>query len=300
MSQEKPIVCFDTSAFNALLDDEEREHLVSIITERTSSRITSLAMIEVVATSDGERRHLLLSLMKRLSNGTRPLAMPNKLLRRATRGFGKTGPRMILTVTQEDSAFWYLLDDPSSATESERLEALNWKDALEHSFDETHALARVHFQNIFSGNPSDRPRSVAALFRYFKQHDQEIYKLVARQYRDITGKTLARASLWHFFMRVPDWPLFLAAWGHEMFARAISETNYGRRGRPGNLDLWAGGYLPYCDVFVTNDTGEGRGGQFSALRLLNQLVPVNNQRPRKARILTYPRFRAELLATEMT
>ena len=94
----------------------------------------------------------------------------------------------------------------------------------------------MQFQNIFAENPSDRRGSVAALFRYFKQHDQEIYKLVAKQYRDITGKTLARASLWYFFERVPEsQPFFYSLpQGPEMFARAISETNYGRRGKPGN------------------------------------------------------------------
>jgi hypothetical protein len=297
VTEQEQTVCFDTSVFNALLDDEQREPLVSRILATTRPLITSLSMIEVIATLDEERRQ---SLMKRLSDGTRPLAMPNTLLTRATLGFGKTTFSMTLTVTEGDSQFWYLLDDPSSATKIAQMEALTWKNALEDSFHATHKRARVELQAIFSEKPADRPQSIAALFRYFKKHNQEIYKVVAKHYRFTTGKTLARAALWQLFASAPDWPLYLAAWGHELFARAISETNYGRRGKPGNLDLWAGAYLPYCDIFVTNDTGQGRGGQFRALRLLNRIVPVNTQRRRRARVLTYARFKAELLATEKT
>jgi hypothetical protein len=61
VSQEKPTVCFGTSTFNALLDDEVCERLVSPIMDRTRPLITSLAIIEVVATNDDQRRYSLLS-----------------------------------------------------------------------------------------------------------------------------------------------------------------------------------------------------------------------------------------------
>jgi len=293
--QTKPLLCLDTSAFNALLDDEENERLISLTNDRFKPLITSIAIAEVIATPGEDRRWALLSLMKRMSDGTRPLAMPNTLLWRATREFGKANTKITVTITERDAAFWHILENPQTAGDSERLKALEWKDSLERSFSEAHARARGAFQNLFSQDPTSRPRNVAALFRYFRTHDQEIYSFVAKSYRRETGKTLARGALWQLFKRVPNWPIYLAGWGHEMFARAISETNYGRRGKPGNLDLWCAGYLPYCDVFVTNDEGEGRGGQYNALRLLNRLISPD-VKPQRARILTFRRFRTTVLS----
>ena len=88
---------------------------------------------------------------------------------------------------------------------------------------------------------------------------------------------------------LPQWPLYLAGWGHEMFARAIRSSNYGIRGKPGTLDLWCAIYLPICDRFVTNDDG-----QYRALRVLNVLNKRFFETPTKTHVLRYERFKEEL------
>jgi hypothetical protein len=93
------------------------------------------------------------------------------------------------------------------------------------------------------------------------------------------------------FEIVPQWPLYLAGWGHEMFARAIRRSNYGAKGKPGALDLWCAIYLPVCDRFVTNDDG-----QYRALRLLNVLNKRFFETPTKTQVLRYHRFKAEVFA----
>jgi hypothetical protein len=299
MTGVKPSCCLDTSAFNALLDDPEREAIISAILSAYRVLITSIAMVEVLATPNQERRWALLGLMKAISDDTRPLAMPNKLLNRATKAFAQNRPSLNLTITHEDERFWLILQNPTQAGDSARAKAIEWNKSLESSFADAHVKARPDFQELFANDPSSRPRNIVGLFRYFQYHDQGIYDLVRGHYRKVTGRFLARSAMWHLFARVPDWPLSLAGWAHEMFARAISETNYGRRGKPGNMDLWSAGYLPYCDVFVTNDTGgsagNGRGGQYRALRLLNYLVPQTELKPFRARVLTFQRLKADLL-----
>jgi hypothetical protein len=52
----------------------------------------------------------------------------------------------------------------------------------------------------------------------------------------------------------------------------------------GRNDLFMAVYLPYCDVFVTDDVG-----QQNALRAIAQEVGLG------VKILSYPDFRAELL-----
>src|SRR4051812_36876556 len=115
--------CLDTSAVNALLDEASRATFSASIRARLQVLVTSINLVEVIATPSPERRMALLSLLKELANNTRPLAMPNKLLRRASRAYARKKGNLTITVTEEDAAFWHVLQHPQDAGESEREEA---------------------------------------------------------------------------------------------------------------------------------------------------------------------------------
>jgi hypothetical protein len=286
------IYCFDTSAINALHDDGERDKVVSrLLTAPHRTHISCVNIAEAVSTSDEPRRHSLLLLLRQMSNGTNPLKMPNKLIRRATKAFARGKLSLTVTITDEDSAFWWLMDDPTSANGIRQVEALRWKESLERPFIEAHREARPAFQSLFNDPTTPPPRSVAQLLRSFRQQDGAIYEFLKRFYKKETGRYLSRDTMWRMFDVLPMWPLYLAGWGHEMFARAIRTSNYGIRGKPGTLDLWCAIYLPICDRFVTNDDG-----QYRALRLLNVLNKRFFETPTKTHVLRYHRFKEELVA----
>lgn len=215
------------------------------------------------------------------------------------KAYAKRKPSLTITITQEDAPFWHVLQEPGDVGEDERKEAAEWITSLEQPFKGANREARADFQAIFDADPGARPTSVGRLFRYYRENDSAVYDLVRRIYKQTAGRVLPPQRLWSMFEQVPEWPLYLAAWGHEMFWRAIKAEGYGLQGRPNNLDLWAAAYLRYCDVFVTNDTGgrkgKGRGGQYRALRLLNTLVPLTPIKPARAIVSTYAHFRAETI-----
>jgi predicted nucleic acid-binding protein len=284
------IYCFDTSAINALHDDEEAEVVLSrLLKPPHRIHVTCVNIAEVVSTSGESRRHALLLLLKQMSNGTNPLQMPNKLIRRATKAFAKGKLSLTVTITDEDSTFWWLMDDPASANGIRQVEALRWKESLERPFIDAHREARPAFQSLFNDPTTPPPRSVAQLLRSFRQQDGAIYEFLKRFYKKETGRYLSRDTMWRMFDVLPMWPLYLAGWGHEMFARAIRTSNYGIKGKPGTLDLWCAIYLPICDRFVTNDKG-----QYRALRLLNVLNKRFFETPTKTHVLGYGRFKEEL------
>jgi predicted nucleic acid-binding protein len=283
------IYCFDTSAINALCDDQDQSKVLSGLAPHRAL-LSCVNIAEVVSTSDASRRHTLLSLLKRVSNENNPLMMPNKLIRRATRAFAKGKKSLTITISREDAPFWWLMDDPASASDEEQKQALRWKESLEQPFIEAHRDARPAFQSLFS-DAETPPRSVAQLLRSFKQQDTAIYDFLKRFYKKETGRYLSRDAMWRMFEILPQWPLYLAGWGHEMFARAICKSNYGIKGKPGALDLWCAIYLPLCDRFVTNDVG-----QYRALRLLNVLNKRFFETRTRTHVLSYAHFKAELLA----
>jgi len=286
------IYCFDTSAINAVHDDEERDEVLSRLLKFPNRiHITCVNIAEVVSTPVESRRHSLLLLLKQMSNGTNPLMMPNKLIRRATKAFAKRKLSLTVTITAEDSTFWWVMDDPASANGVRQVEALQWKESLERPFIEAHRNARPAFQSLFSDPATPPPRSKAQLLRSFRQQDSAIYDFLKPFYKKETGRYLSRDTMSRMFEVLPMWPLYLAGWGHEMFTRAVRPSNYGIRGKPGTLDLWCAIYLPLCERFVTNDDG-----QYLALRLLNVLNKRFFETRTKTKVVRYARFKAEIMA----
>jgi hypothetical protein len=283
-------ICFDTSAINALCDDPDSDKLLAKIRASHKVLLTSLSIVEVVANSDEERCHSLLRCMKSLSDGTLPLAMPNKLVRRAARAFVKGKRALTVTITREEAPTWWFVNDASLAGQNEQAEAFQWMRALEDPFLQSHRDARAALQKVLTQSAQSWPRSASELIRHFRKSDH-LYSLVKDLFRRETGEFLSRDAMWRLFQLAPQWPLYLAGWAHEMFARVFQTSHYGPKGKPGTLDLWCAVYLPLCDALVTNDKG-----QYRALRLLNVLSRRVGDRPMpKTRVLKYAAFRRTLM-----
>jgi hypothetical protein len=285
-------ICLDTSALNALCDDPDSADLVLAI--RSSHRVLlgSLNVMEVVATSGESRRRLLLEFMKSLSDGTLPLAMPNKLVRRAAHAFSKGKKALTGTITPEEGPSWWFINNPSLADAEAQREAFKWKQSIEDPFRDIHRSARDEFQGILASNPGLMPRSPGHSIKMFKENSEALYAIVKDVFKRETRQHLSRDAMWQLFYRAPQWPLFLAGWAHESFERALQSSNYSPKGKPGALDLWHAVYLPMCDIFVTRDVGQHR-----ALRLLNVLSRRLTDRPTpKTKVLMYHAFRRLLTA----
>jgi hypothetical protein len=96
-------ICLDTSAINALCDDAGSKVLITKIRSSHKVLLTSLSIVEIVANSVATRRQRLLECTKSFSGGTLPLAMPNKLVRRATRAVSKGKKNLALKVRRSKS-----------------------------------------------------------------------------------------------------------------------------------------------------------------------------------------------------
>jgi hypothetical protein len=283
-------ICFDTSAINALCDDPDSDKLLAKIKASHKVLLTSLSIVEVVANSDEERRHSLLRCMKSLSDGSHPLAMPNKLVRRSARAFAKGKAKLRVSITEEEACTWWLVNDASLAGKEQQEEAFRWMRSLEDPFLQSHRDARAALRERLTNTMGFRPRSASEFIRKFRETD-DLYFLVRDVFRKETRAFLSRDAMWRLFEVAPEWPLYLAGWAHEIFARVFQTSHYGPKGRPGTLDLWCAVYLPVCDVLVTNDNG-----QYCALRLLNVLSRRVGDRPMpKTRVLKYAAFRRTLM-----
>lgn len=285
-------ICFDTSAINALSDDPEKVSITARIRGSHRALVTSVNIVEVVATPDSGRRRVLLETLRGLSDGSRPLVMPNKLVRRAIRAFAFPRKGFTAEIGDEDAAVWNLLTDPDAAGVAEQSSYLEWKEKLERDFTDSHRRARDGYQAMIEQNPTLRPRSFSHILKAYREQGADaVYATIKHVYKNEARRDLARDAMWRLLERVPHLLLYSAGWLHEIFHRAVRESHYSAKGKPGTLDLWCAVYLPHCDILVTRDRG-----QYKALRILNALSRRMPPTTTRTRVSTYNRFRREILA----
>ena len=279
--QNKQIL--DTSAWNALFDDPDRELLLEAALSRTIFP-TCIAITEVAATEDTARRMNILRLMKTLGRDNRPMASPNQLVIMACEAYSKRAAMITLNAGCDAEGAWNALNNPTQVDEAAQRLALDFNEERENVVRTLTEGLRGELQSIFVAG-TQRPRSIGSLIRQYSRADNFLYEVINPIYERATGGALPRAELRLLLNSLYEWPMFLMGYACAIYQRAVQEKGYGHKRNPGHLDLWSATYLPICDVFVTRDKHQRR-----ALKILNKA------NPRPTRILSYSQWRESLLA----
>lgn len=273
----------DTSAWNHLLDDTDRDGLVGALRE-IPVLPTALSIEELCATPDDGRRRALLLLVKAVGGRYRPLAPPNQLIIRACQGYAKRDAHLTLNDGDDSEGAWIAINDPALVdAEAQRL-ARQSNESRESSFRNMNEGLRGSLQALFSDGLS-RPRSIGALIRHYNGSDDFLYHVVNPIYERAVGRPLPSNEIRQLIASLPHWPLFLVGYGCAIYQRAVQAEGFSHKSNPGNLDLWSATYLPSCNVFVTGDKRQRR-----ALKVLNQY------NSRQTQILSYKEWRTRLRA----
>ena len=276
----------DTSAWNALFDDPDRDVIVEAALSRTIFP-TCIAITEVAATEDTARRIDVLRLIKTLGRDNRPMASPNQLIIMACEGYSKRAATITLNAGSDAEGAWIALSDPTQVDEAAQRLALDFNEERENVMRTFTEGLRWELQSIFVAG-TQRPRSIGSLIRHYSGNDDFLYEVINPIYKRATGGGLPRAELRPLLSSLYEWPMFLMGYACAIYQRAVQEQGYGHKRNPGHLDLWSATYLPICDVFVTRDKRQRR-----ALKILNKA------NPRPTRILSYAQWRESLLAASL-
>lgn len=272
----------DTSAWNNLIDDAD----LDLILEKLRSVAivpTALAIAEIAATKDRERRLALLRLMKTVGNDNRPLATPNQLIVAACKGYARRDKALTLNAGSDAEGAWIALNKPELADDAAQRVALEFNKEREDVLRRFTEGLREKLNAAFAIGV-ERPRSMGALLRHYAKDNEFLYEVVNPIYERAVGSPLPRCELWSLLNSLPHWRMFLMGYGCAIYQRAVKQQGFGHGKNPGHLDLWSATYLPSCDVFVTADKRQRR-----ALKTLNK----GNARP--ASINSYREWREAIL-----
>jgi hypothetical protein len=273
----------DTSAWNALFDDPDRDLLIGATLSRTILP-TCIAITEVAVIEDAVRRVDILRLMKTLARDNRPIASPNQLIIMACEGYSRRADTITVNAGNDAEGAWIALSDPTQVDEASQRLALEFNRERENVMRSFAEGMRPELQSIFAAG-TQRPRSIGSLIRHYSRNDDFLYDVINPIYARATGASLPRAELWPLLNSLYELPMFLMGYACAIYQRAVQQEGYGHKWNPGHLDLWSATYLPICGVFVTRDKRQRR-----ALKILNKA------NPRPSQIFSYAHWRESLLA----
>ena len=132
----------DTSAWNALFDDEKREDLVKIL-RRKVILPASVAITELAAIEDSARRISILQLVKVLGRDNRPLATPNEIIIMACQGYSRRDAQITLNAGNDAEGAWIALNKPELVDDAAQRMALKFNNERENVFRTFHEGLRV-------------------------------------------------------------------------------------------------------------------------------------------------------------
>lgn len=257
MSPRKEVVIFDTNGLNNLLDDGEQREVLGCLECRFGVRISEINVVEIAATSDAARRGRLLDLLQRLTALGGCMLPPHGIITEMARCHARYKDRfewadvdVRCPELDREIAARTFVDTPESANEN-RL----WGRSTDKEF-------RVIFKGAIEEFPLDTDPedkvSQATIIKTVKAEGGPFWRHVASLYERANLIPLPTTEAESFIRKCPPFHA-LAMTSCVGQYNALPVAPGGRRlPAAGRADLLMATYLPYCDLFVSNDSGVQR------------------------------------------
>jgi hypothetical protein len=275
MIGEIPIVTFDTNAHNRLVDDPRSE---SVLAEMKSMwfRFAGLSMEELFATSPASRRNDLFNSCRKLQSGPSECFLPSNLLTE----------QLILAHFQDPAAFnWKTVDvrwpdcdramrdpkfyDDEPASKEQR--DFQWE--LRQSDKQRFVKLRPKLQLIFAAHGETPPTTCQeAISRLDNVGNAAMWYQAQFYYDLVTTMDSTDAMVKEFAAACPPFLALIYAKFLPWYNNAVRDSKTGERAIAGSNDLYMSVYLPYVDIFVTDDEDQER-----ALREVARLAKLGTK-----------------------
>jgi hypothetical protein len=286
-----PIVSFDTSAHNRLVDDGPlSEPILAGLKSGLFFRFVGLSIAEMVATSDRNKRAALFTYCVRLQDGMTDCIQPHQEVTKRMILEHHNSPAAFAWKTVDVSGREYekairrraLIDDDSlSAEEKSHLKARNkeYKDMWSNLHPELEEVFRRHGEDP----PLTFREAVAR-----SQREGSLILSIGKLLYNRAAQTDASASTMQYFIDAcPPFRALIHAMLMSWYNLSVRDDK-GERFEAGRNDMFMAVHLPYCDKFVT---AEVYGEKQKCLREVALVAGLETE------ILSYDDFYNSFLVT---
>lgn len=252
----KQIVIFDTSAINALAD-ERSASLEASLKAAFFFRQTETTVAEIAATQRLERRIELLNLCRRLLPAGECICPYHWIVQ-----------QMTLTHKLNPADFdWKAVDIVFPALNRELIQDEIFDDELakvqqphaaqqNREFVSTFGSARDSLAEIFEQLPSEQPSDLRDLIMRLQQPGGAYWSFGKTLYDRVEEHNLSEAPIREFTAACPPFRALLLAICVAYFQYSVKSAQTEPSYKAGKFDLFSAVYLPFCNRFVTADTGQ--------------------------------------------
>jgi len=286
MIGEIPIVTFDTNAHNRLADDPRSE---SVLIELKSMwfRFAGLSIEELFAAQQS-RRVVLFASCRKIQSGPSECFLPSNLLTE----------QLILAHFKDPASFnWKTVDvrRPDFDRELETLESYDYESVSKEqreffwerrqSDKQRFVELRPKLQPFFAAHDEAPPTTFREAITWLDNVGNKAMWYKAQLYYDlVTTMDSTEATVKEFAASCPPFlSLIYAVFAVPWYNNAVRDPHTGEKVIAHSNDLYMSVYLPYVDMFVTDDADSEK-----ALREVARLAKLGT------RILSYGDFCAAL------
>jgi len=251
----KPSLGFDTTTLNRLTDAGDSDALLAGLSAGFHVRLTGTNVEEIIATSNPTRRAALLATCRLLLGGGDCILPFQVIVSKHIIDFysnGRSFEWQQVNVRFRDCEM--LLSRPegldSDLPDKQRLFAIE----LDKQFSSVFENAKAPFEELFAANRTERPTGFADSLARLQVAGGAYWTMAAAFYQKVTKVTPDEQSMRFFVSHCPPYRALLDAIFIAQFDRCFRVIPDGGPSlRAGAIDLYSAAYLPYCELFVTDD-----------------------------------------------
>jgi hypothetical protein len=286
MTGDSPIVTFDTSAHNRLVEDGPlSEAVLAGIRSGLFFRFAGLSIEELVSTPDPVKRAALFSYCARLQAGPTDCLYPQNELIRLLVAEHFRDPSAFNWMTV-DVRGWeyedairrrYFVGDQDLAS----VQCQEFKDR-QKSYKQTFSSLRPKLRKVFDAHREAPPPTLReALSRLQGGEGKLIWGMGKLIYDRGAGTDAGEETVRQFMEVCPPFRALIYAMLMSWYDLGVRDPHVGEKFKAGGNDLFMSIYLPYCDTFVT---AEKNGEQEKCLREVAFVADI------ETKILSYDDF----------
>jgi hypothetical protein len=242
---------FDTSGVNALADSPDCPALLAGIRCGYFTRLTFPSVAEPLATTDPVRRNKLFDVLNALRLNGECIEAHNWILTELVRNHVKSA------VVGWDSLDLHFEECEIAIarrefSDNESKEERKFAAETEVQFTKTFADVRPRFETVFEGG-TERPASADDLLAHLNGVGGAFWIMAANLYERAAGVRPTEEQMRAFLAECLPFHALMLGLVHAQFEWSITDNPAKKRKRVGKTDLFCATYLPYCDLYITDD-----------------------------------------------
>ena len=279
MIASRPVVSFDTSVHNRMLDDgaAQSDAMFAGLKSGYVVRLTGLALEEMVATQDSSRRVALIACTGRLQHGPIDTLLPQNeilwLLILAHKAAPDSFDWKSVNVTTSDYAKVFsnrnlIADDVHSTQAREDLKQRKKK------FGCYWSTLRPKLDKEFERCGEARPKTFREVLPRIQVEGGFVWSIGKDLYDHAAETDASETTIRQFMDSCPPFRAVVYANLLVWYHRSLRDLLAGEKFSAGGIDLLMAIYLPYCDQFITAEIG---GEQEKCLREVAIAADLNTE-----------------------